>query len=397
MSAVRRLLPLGLLALLAAGCSPRAAPEPVWVGHVAPLSGPDRAVGEHAQQGIDLAVDEANADGNGINGRPVRVRHADSRGEPQTAQEQAVRLVTVNRVSALLGGSATPELEALGRGLQAYDAPLVSPATLPPALSNENVFSTTVPAAYQGEILARFAAAELKPANITVIADSRSAVSAALAAAFVRETAKAGIARPEEWTYAGESEFADLVARVKKAQPKALLLAGAARDLLKLRPKVQEADPQAALLLGAEEGSITTLAEDRGTPGAAYLVSAFAVEGLTPAGQELARKYRERFGQDLDVHAALAYDNARLLFDALRRAKGGGDPSLRKALLGTDNFDALTGPLAFTPERAARRPVFVLRLEGGQAKLGRRYEQPEKQAAAPAPGGKALAAAAAAR
>ncbi len=396
MSAVRRALLLGMSALFLAGCSPRAAPEPVWVGQVAPLSGPNRVAGEHARQGIDLAVDEANADGKGINGHPVQVRHADSRGEPQTAQEQAGRLVTVNRVSALLGGTTTPELESIGRGLQAYDTPVVSPATLPPSFGNENVFSTAVPPGYQGEVLARFAV-DLKPASIAAISDSKSAAATALAAAFVREAAKGGGARPEEWTYGGEADFTDLAARAKKAQPKAILLAGAPRDLLKLRPKLQEADPQAALLLGAEEGSLTTLAEDRTTPGAAYLASAFVLEGLTPAGQEVARKYHERFGQDLDVHAALAYDDARILFEALRPTKGNGGAALRKELLGLDNFDSLTGPLAFTAERAARRPVFVLRLEGGKAKLARRFDPPEKQAAAPPGGGNALAAAASAR
>ena len=45
--------------VFACGCTAKNEPAPILVGHVAPLSGGDKARGEHGRQGIRLAVEEA--------------------------------------------------------------------------------------------------------------------------------------------------------------------------------------------------------------------------------------------------------------------------------------------------------------------------------------------------
>src|SRR2546423_377301 len=59
---VMRLLHLVLLFTAASlvGCSRRTEEEPFLVGHVTPLSGRDRLVGEHVQRGMQLALEDAN-------------------------------------------------------------------------------------------------------------------------------------------------------------------------------------------------------------------------------------------------------------------------------------------------------------------------------------------------
>src|SRR5438045_2221500 len=98
-----------LLAALLAGCSGRSPEETVWVGHVAPLSGPARDRGEQAVQAIELALEQAEADGFTAGGRPVGVRHVDAAGGK--ARAEAVRLLTVNRVAALIVGPGVPEAD----------------------------------------------------------------------------------------------------------------------------------------------------------------------------------------------------------------------------------------------------------------------------------------------
>src|SRR2546423_1253589 len=93
------LRPAPLLALVAAfclaGCGPRAATEPTLIGHIASL---DKPSGEHAKQGILLAVEEANEAGSE---RRLAVNHVDDR-DGAVAQAEAVRLVALNKVVGLL-------------------------------------------------------------------------------------------------------------------------------------------------------------------------------------------------------------------------------------------------------------------------------------------------------
>src|SRR5262249_49317771 len=159
--------------------------------------------------------------------------------------------------------------------------------------------------------------------------------------------------------------------RLKAAPPKAILFAGAAADLEQLRPQLHAAAPEAALLFGGAEGSWQGLAQDEaGKP--LYLATVFLSEGLSGSGQEVAQKYQERFRPELDSRSALAYDGVRVLVSALRAVRPPESAEVVKKLAATDNFEGLTGPLSFTKDRCARRPVFVAAFEAGRLKLAKR-------------------------
>src|SRR5262249_48456096 len=262
---------LVVLALLAsAGCAQKVGNEFIWVGHVAPLNGAEKAIGEHERQGILLAVEEANRDDQRILGRRVAVQHVDDRGDADTAQAEAVRLITVNRVFALLGGSAPAEAERLARTAQANAIAAVMLSPLPPSSNSEGVVSLTAAPAQQGRTLGRFAAQKLKPARAAVIADSRSSLFTDLAAAFGRELPKD---RAEEWTYESDSAFPDLVRRLRKLGPETVLIAASARDFLQLARLVQEAELKTALVYGGPAAELPLLTADRATAEGVYLAT----------------------------------------------------------------------------------------------------------------------------
>src|SRR5258708_20742788 len=96
-----RLVPLLTLAACL-GCSSKPSSEPILIGHVAPFSGADRPLGEHARNGILLAVKEVNADEERITGRKVEILHGDTRSDRDTLAATAVRLVTIIQVYATI-------------------------------------------------------------------------------------------------------------------------------------------------------------------------------------------------------------------------------------------------------------------------------------------------------
>jgi branched-chain amino acid transport system substrate-binding protein len=375
---LRQLPFLALLALLGAGCSAHGPVETVTVGHVAPLSEADKDQGESARQALDLAVEDVNMEEAQAASRRFVVVHADTHSDAETARAQVVRLLTVNRVPALLDDTGAAQLDTVARAAGPYKIPVITSSPLPVSPLNEYLLSATVTPAYQAQVLARFAAADLKATSVTVVSDNRSARFGALDDAFVKELRKQG-GRVEEASYKADSEFSDLAARLKKAPPAAIFVAGAAADLAKLWPLLHAAAPAAPLLVAGDEGGASAVAADPAN-GPVYVASAFAAEGLTPAGQELNKRYHERFGQNLDARAALAYDGLRLLADAVRRARTLVPETIQKELLATDDFPSLTGPLSFTKDHCARRPVFVVRYEEGRPKLVHRAEAEPKPA-----------------
>jgi branched-chain amino acid transport system substrate-binding protein len=364
-----------IAALLLAGCSPSSNTDPIIVGHLAPLSGPDRLQGEHARQGIILAVEEANADADKVNGRRVEVHHVDTQGAADAAGNEAVSLITVTRAVALLGGLSTDRAEVIARAAQQpYGVPLVTPSPLPAPLPAENAFSTCVSPAQQGKALARFAGEELKVKHVAVLIDTRGGIGPAVASAFAREF-DTEERHTDQYRYDNEAGLKEVPGRAAKGKPGAVLIAASVADFVKLREELNKAGVSGPVLFGGEESAWPALFADPDAGRGTYALTTFATDGLTPRGQEFAKKYQERFKEPPDVYAASAYDGARLLFEAMRRAKSSEPDRVRKALADLGNFDSLTGSLTLDKDdRGARRPVFVVQRQEGQAKVVKRYD-----------------------
>lgn len=100
-------------------CGCRNGDPPPWlIGHVTDLGTP---AGESARRGIQLAVEETNADPTGrVNGRKFAVIHADTAGRGGAEVGQLMRLGAVNKVEAVLAGGSIAELKQLGPTVKTY-------------------------------------------------------------------------------------------------------------------------------------------------------------------------------------------------------------------------------------------------------------------------------------
>jgi branched-chain amino acid transport system substrate-binding protein len=99
---------LGGLAALAFAALPFAtvqasAAEPIALGWVGPLSPPGNyAGGQEMEWAVQLGVDEINKAG-GVLGRQLKVTYEDTKGQPAEGSAAAVRLITKDNVSAIIG------------------------------------------------------------------------------------------------------------------------------------------------------------------------------------------------------------------------------------------------------------------------------------------------------
>jgi branched-chain amino acid transport system substrate-binding protein len=365
------------LALLLAGCRRGPNHEPIFIGHLAPFSGPEKQVGEHARQAIVLAVEEVNKEGNRILGRPISVLHPEyAPGALDKLQAVALRLVDVNRVAALLGGTDLEEVNAVERAAQPHEVPLVVLAGLPPEKLGDTVFSVNAGLAFQAQALAQYAKQELKAERVAVLVDSRKASYATLAALFGKECSKSG--STQEFTYKAADEFAELVERVKKAQANVLLHAGTIHDLGQIRRKLETGGVKVPIIFG---GEINLLDADRDATNGVHVATPYVVSDSSKENVEFVKKYQERFHQPPDVNAALAYDGLQVLLEAMRRAQSIERSKINAALteMATTPFDkGLSGTWTFDKSHSARRPVYVGKVEDGKVAVFKAYNQEQK-------------------
>src|SRR5882724_288436 len=118
---------VGLGALLtSSACGQDGADKtPIKIGHYGSLSGSEATFGERTDKGIRLAIKELNAAG-GINGRKVELITYDDKGDSGEAGKAVTRLVTNDKVTAVLGEVASSLSLAGGAVCQQYKVPMIS-------------------------------------------------------------------------------------------------------------------------------------------------------------------------------------------------------------------------------------------------------------------------------
>lgn len=357
--------------LFLGGCWQKAEPEPVFFGQIVPLSGPEKAVGERVRNGLILAVEDANKEENRVLSRRVAVLTPDGGASVDDIRHKAVRLVTVDRAVALLGGAELDQLEALAAVAQSHHVPVVVAGGYVWHSLNDYVFRTALSPRFHGKVLAGIAAGDklLRLAVLCNAADRLLATTSAVAEAFEADLKKAGGTIVHRLDYKNPDSFKDFCEQLKEKMPQALLFAGPAADL----PALTKAglDTRIPLLFAGEEGPEKLLHPPPAK--VVYLAVPWAADTGLPRSTEFAYRYKERFGEPADSHAALAFDNATILFAAVREAKSFEPAKIRKALAETKNFDSLTGPLSFAKDLWAIRPAFAVKIENGQARIIRPF------------------------
>jgi branched-chain amino acid transport system substrate-binding protein len=328
------------------------------------MSGPEKIEGDHARQGIRIAVGEVNQDP--VLGKKIAVRHADAR----SAEAEAVRLASANRVVALLGGTDSIQAEQLARGAESAGVPIILQAALPSGSPGENVFSCAISLSRRGQVLGKFAAQEKKAGKVALFVDERLSAAGPVAEAFRRELPAEGTQRLD---YKSPEDFARLVQQAASAKAAAVLFAGSIRDWARFHAEVQKVLPAATVFYGGEESHLPELLADPAASEGMYLATCYVASADTAANQEFVATYREQHHEPPDVNAALAYDGARLICQVLRKAGVSNAARLREVLPQVQEFSSLTGPLAFGKDHHAQRPVFIVQIKKGQLVVEKRY------------------------
>jgi branched-chain amino acid transport system substrate-binding protein len=97
-----------------------------------------------------------------------------------------------------------------------------------------------------------------------------------------------------------------------------------------------------------------------------YFSTHFSPDQATPKSREFVAKYAARHGAKPDAMAALGYDSAQLLADAMRRAGSAEPAKVRDALAATRDFDGVTGRMTLDASRNARKSAVILAIQKGE-------------------------------
>lgn len=352
---LRKLTILTALLTLLAGCSSRTKPEPLWIGHLAPLSGQQRDSGEEAIRAINSVLETAGEDDFKVAGRPVGVRHVDS---VKDARAEATRLLAVNRVSALLVGPGVANVEDILSAVRSHSAPVVVLDEVASVPASPGTFLLASDPGQRGQVLAKYARQTLKLAKVAVIVDGTRPTCVAFAEAFGKEF-REGNGTLREWDLAS---IGDRQVEFLAFQPTALLAAVSGKELATLNERWGYLAGGRVLLFGGEPDADLRLGW-KPVPKevtAVYGVTAFAPQAKLP---EESQKLLDTLGKKHSApgrSSAFAVDGIRFVLEGLKSARTSQPDKFLKALEGIREFESVTGPMVWKEGRPMR-PLYIIR------------------------------------
>lgn len=176
---------LFLLSASLAGCGGGGKSETILIGHFGSMTGSEATFGQSTDNGIRLAIKEVNAAG-GVLGKQIELKTYDDQGKSQEAGTAVTRLITSDKVVAVLGEVASSLSLAGGRVAQQYGVPMISPSSTNPTVTQigDMVSRVCFLDPFQGWVAAKFARENLKAQNAAILYDQAQAYSKGLMDAF---------------------------------------------------------------------------------------------------------------------------------------------------------------------------------------------------------------------
>ena len=355
---------------LEASAAPTTA-APILIGHYGSLTGSEATFGQSTSNGIRLAIREFNAAG-GLGGRMIELKEYDTKGDANEATLAVTRLVKSDKVAAVLGEVASKLSLAGGPVCQEAGVPMISPSSTNPSVTaiGDMVFRVCFIDPFQGFAGAKFAIADLKAKNAAVLIDQGQAYAVGLADEFKSNFAKLGgkIVTEQKYT-GGAQDFTAQLTTIRSAKPDVIYIPGYYTDVGNIALQARKLGITAPLLGGDgwDSSELAKIAKDA-IEGCFY-TNHYAPDQKDARVQEFIKKYQAEYkGATPDGLAALGYDAAKILFDAMKRAKSLDGRDLRNAIADTKKFPGVTGEITINSNRDATKAAVVVEMAGDPPK-----------------------------
>jgi branched-chain amino acid transport system substrate-binding protein len=255
---------------------------------------------------------------------------------------------------------------------QANKIPMISPSSTNPEVTEKGdyIFRVCFIDPFQGTVMAKFAKDRLKAKNIAVLSDVAAPYSIGLAKFFKEKlVADGGTIVSEQKFSSGDKDFKAQLTAIKAASPDAIfapcyyteagLIVRQARQLGITVP-----------LFGGDGWEAPELLQIGGEAlEGCYYSTHYSPEDQAPAVQEFVKKFKAKNnGEVPDAMAALGYDSAMVLVDAIKRAGTTDSAKLRDAIAATKEYSGVTGKTSLDANRNATKAAVVLAIKDGKFK-----------------------------
>jgi branched-chain amino acid transport system substrate-binding protein len=353
--------------LTAFACQPGGGGDKVKIGVFMSMTGTTANFGISSTNGIKMAADETNAAG-GINGKQVELDIQDDRSDASEAATIVTKFVTQDGVAAILGEVASSRSIAAAPIAQNAKIPMLTPSSTNPEVTKKGdyIFRSCFIDPVQGAAIAQFAARTLNAKRAAIMVDRKNDYSTGLEKFISATFTKLGGQIVVTQSYQeGDQDFNAQLTSIKGSNPEVIFVPGYYNDVGLIAKQARDKGITVPLL-GGDGWDAEQLYKIGGTAlNGSFFSNHYSPYDTDPMVQKFVTDYTARYGAKPDALAATAYDAAKIMFDAIKRANSLDGKAIRDALAATKDFPGVTGKVTFNENRDAVKPIVMIEIKDG--------------------------------
>ena len=329
------------VALLLTSCSGNQKTDTIKIGSVHPLTGSMAYEGQAIVNAQQLAVDEINAKG-GINGKMLELVASDSQGVASKAAVCAQKLLSKG-VCALTGTYTSGTAQVVSLEAEKEKIPLViTVASSSTLLSRGFKYTFRIQPSvntFAENFIEYFTAIKTDDIKKAVIVFEDSNYGGGISSYIKENIDKTGLEIAGMISYsASASSLSSEVTKILSLNPDVLITVGYYSDQALLTKELLERNADIPAIVGVANGAYCDpkFTNEYGDKVNGFVDVNYRYNPNSDKTKQVLEAYRNKYGEDIPVHAIYGYESVMVLADAIKRAGSTEPDAIRNALAQSD-------------------------------------------------------------
>lgn len=367
----KRFTCLFLALMLAFGAA--ASAESVKVGLIAPLTGEVAVYGNAVKEAVQLYIDDFNAADHPFD---INLIIYDDKGDPTEAMNAYNKLVYQDDIAVLLGPVTSSPTFGVAEASVDDGIPALTPTATHPDVTTygDNFFRACFEDPFQGGSMAKFASSELKATTAAIIYNNADTYSIGLRDAFMKTAEEVGLTVTTTEAYgASDIDFRAQLTNIIKTNPDVLFIPYYYNVTYMICSQARELGYTGTFLgVDGTDGVLAIEGADVSVFDGMYFANHYSADSDSPVTQAFIKEYTDKYGATPNALAALGYDGAMIVCDALERVNNDGVKidgessyeAIIEALRATE-VDGVTGHITFDENNNPIKTLSIIQIKDG--------------------------------
>ncbi|KOF58054.1 branched-chain amino acid ABC transporter substrate-binding protein [Clostridium sp. DMHC 10] len=364
-----------LTSLVLTGCSAKAnrkkkfSSDVIKIGVFEPMTGANAAGGELEVEGVKLA----NKLYPTVNGKKVELVFADNKSDKVEAASAASNLVEQENVNAIIGSWGSGNSMAAGDVIKQAQIPTVGASCTSPLVTagNDYYFRVCFIDPFQGTVMAKYAANELKVKKVALLQEVSSDYSVGICKffsdAFKKLTKNENAIIAKENYNTGDQDFTAQLTTIKGKHPDAIFAPGNFTEGALIIKQARQLGIKVPIIGGDtwETPEFIDIGKDA-VEGTVFSTFFATEKPITEESKKFLAAYRAQYKKEPAAVTALAYDAYLVILDAIKRSNSVDPVKIRDAIAKTKNFPGAAGVITIDENNNAVKDAVLKVVKNGK-------------------------------